>query len=307
MTWRKSDQTIPLDQQKVPAVCPPGVDWINPNAVESYTPLGTPLDSAQVNPFRLTDRLRMLAEEAGATFCTRRKVTKIIYSPNNKSVTAIEYQTGTQTKSLWVDDLIIAAGPWSPTLLPQLRMGHPHSHSIIYRTPYTFSAHVLFPIYEQENATAHMGGPFPELYPRPADSLYEFPTVYACGPDDNAAPLPETSRDVQVDTKAIGELAKAVRAVLDVAVAATAAKGEPMVKQACYKPQLKPHGEGQEVGPAVGPVRGVKGLWVATGHDEWGVSNGPGTGLVMAEWLLEGEPKSLVGDGSVLDPMRWMG
>ena len=301
MTWRKPDQAIPPGKDEGVAVRPPGVDWINPGAVESYTPLGTPEDSAQVIPFHLTDRLRMLAEEGGAVFSTRSKATRIIYSPDSKKVTAIEYQTGTQTRTLGVDDLIIAAGPWSPTLLPRLRMGYHRSHSIVHRTPSTLSPNILFPIYEQENSTADTGGVFPEIYPRPADTLSEFPTVYTCGPDDEE-PLPETSGDVQVDMGAIGELQRAVRAVSDV----VAALGEPMVKQACYKPQLRPHEEGEEVGPAVGPVRGVMGLWVATGHDEWGISNGPGTGLVMAEWLLEGKPKSLVGDGSVLDPMLWM-
>lgn len=40
----------------------------------------------------------------------------------------------------------------------------------------------------------------------------------------------------------------------------------------------------------------------AAGHSCWGILNGPATGLVMAELIAEGKPKSV--DIRKLDPQR---
>ena len=67
--------------------------------------------------------------------------------------------------------------------------------------------------------------------------------------------------------------------------------GKVLVRQACYKAQIPPHADGEEVGPILGPG-GPEGLWIATGLDEWGIQNGPGAGLVMSEMILEGRSRS---------------
>ena len=41
----------------------------------------------------------------------------------------------------------------------------------------------------------------------------------------------------------------------------------------------------------LGPTS-IKSLWLATGHDEWGIQNAPGTGLIMRELILEGAAHS---------------
>lgn len=53
----------------------------------------------------------------------------------------------------------------------------------------------------------------------------------------------------------------------------------------------------------VGPLN-IRGLSLATGLDEWGVSNGPGVGLVMSEMIREGKAKSA--DVLSLDPKYWV-
>jgi glycine/D-amino acid oxidase-like deaminating enzyme len=40
----------------------------------------------------------------------------------------------------------------------------------------------------------------------------------------------------------------------------------------------------------VGPVPGVQGLWSATGCNGSGFSSSPAIGLLLAEWMIEGEP-----------------
>jgi glycine/D-amino acid oxidase-like deaminating enzyme len=42
----------------------------------------------------------------------------------------------------------------------------------------------------------------------------------------------------------------------------------------------------------IGPVQGIDGVYVASGHSCWGITQGPGTGLVMSEILLQGQAHS---------------
>ncbi len=52
----------------------------------------------------------------------------------------------------------------------------------------------------------------------------------------------------------------------------------------------------------VGPVRGVRGLWCATGCNGSGFSSSPALGQVLAEWIVEGAPSI---DLSILQPGRF--
>ncbi len=54
--------------------------------------------------------------------------------------------------------------------------------------------------------------------------------------------------------------------------------------------------------PAIGPVAGVPGLWVATGHAMQGMTLGPVTGYLLAEWILDGKPSL---DIAPLSPERF--
>jgi len=54
--------------------------------------------------------------------------------------------------------------------------------------------------------------------------------------------------------------------------------------------------------PAVGPVRGYRGLFLATGHAMMGVTLGPVTGKLIADFVLDGRPSL---DIAALDPNRF--
>ncbi len=71
-------------------------------------------------------------------------------------------------------------------------------------------------------------------------------------------------------------------------------------KQACYLPRHVRFGD--ERSPLVGRTT-VPGLWVASGHTCWGIQNGPATGCLMAEFLLDGEARSA--DIDELDPRKF--
>ena len=68
--------------------------------------------------------------------------------------------------------------------------------------------------------------------------------------------------------------------------------------QACYLP-TSPDGE-----PLIGPVPGVRGAFVATGHSCWGILSAPATGLGIAELITAGEATSV--DLSPYDPARFI-
>jgi glycine/D-amino acid oxidase-like deaminating enzyme len=61
----------------------------------------------------------------------------------------------------------------------------------------------------------------------------------------------------------------------------------PHTQQVCYWPETI---DGL---PLLGPLPGVKGVFVAAGHSVWGILQGPATGKAMAELIVDGEAKCL--------------
>jgi glycine/D-amino acid oxidase-like deaminating enzyme len=54
--------------------------------------------------------------------------------------------------------------------------------------------------------------------------------------------------------------------------------------------------------PLIGPVPGVAGAFVATGHGPWGMLNAPATGQALAELIAEGATTTV--DLRPFDPAR---
>lgn len=104
-------------------------------------------------------------------------------------------------------------------------------------------------------------------------------------------PLPETADLVQCDEARCDDIAAYLGTISPVLAAAPI-----KAKQACYLPQ---HTEGYGL---VGRTP-VSGLWIAAGHSCWGIQNGPATGKLMSEFIMDGEAKSA--DVSDLDPMQY--
>ena len=265
----------------------PEIDWLAPGALKSYTEI--PSHSAQVNPFLYTTNMARLAAEKGAQVIIG-KATNIKYSADNddRSVTSVEYTTQNgSVERLDATDVIVAAGPWTPRLLPQVQLQAPRGHSVVIKPTQPMSPHVLFPTISPAADSGLKDLISPEIYPRPADTLYDFETVYSAGPDDYEAPLPPNTDEVAIDPQKCDDITQALSSV-----SPPLWDGQVLVRQACYKPQIRAHEDGEEVGPMVGSVPGTRGLWLATGHDEWGMSNSAGTGLVVSEMVFEGEAKS---------------
>jgi glycine/D-amino acid oxidase-like deaminating enzyme len=244
-----------------------------------------------------TQTLAKLAEEKGAEIIFG-SATKFNYKDDGKSIESVVYTKEGTSDTITATDVVIAAGPWTTKLFPSIQLGAPRGHSVVVRPSRDLSPYVLFPKIEPPANGSIKSILSPEIYPRPGDGLHSFDTVYACGPDDYSVPLPGTTEEVEVDKKKCEDVWNAVSSV-----SREIHDGEVITNQACYKPQIRPHEEDEEVGPIVGPAD-IKGVWLATGHDEWGVSNSVGTGLVMSEMILEGEAKSA--DCESLDPKHFL-
>jgi hypothetical protein len=214
-----------------------------------------------------------------------------------KVVKSVEFKDDDGTHTIDATDILVAAGPWTPNLLPSVSLLTPRGHSVIVKPTRPLSPSILFPNIQPAPASPFDELLSPDIYPRPADQLYEFDTVYASGPDDYETSLPSGTGDVELVDQKCANVLKAIGSVSQ-----EIHDGALVKKQAYYKPQIRKHEEDEEVGPMVGPV-GTHGLWVATGHDEWGIQNGPGTGLVMSEMILEGKAHSA--DCSSLDPKHF--
>lgn len=280
------------------AKVPSDLDWLLPGSVKSYTEVGNLNNSGQVNPLAFTETLAQLAKEKGAEVIIG-SATAINYRDEDSGISSVSYTQNGTSKTLKATDIVLAAGPWTPKLFPATNLGHPpRGHSVVVRPSRDLSPYVLF---------ANIGAPengslsnllSPEIYPRPGDNIHEFDTVYACGPDDYEVPLPDSTDTVAVDEQRCDDVYTAVGSV-----SKPIHEGEVITKQACYKPQIRPHEEGEEIGPIVGPT-GIQGLWLATGHDEWGIQNAPGTGLVMSEMIFDGAAHSA--DCESLDPKHFL-
>ena len=276
---------------------PPALDWLLLSSVKSYSEVGDPNNTGQVNPYMFTKTLAELAEEKGVKVILG-SAFAIDYTKDKSGIESVQYMKNGSRQTLNATDILLAAGPWTTKLFPPARLGAPRGHSIVVRPSRDLSPYVLFTnITASPNDT--LRNPLsPEIYPRPGDLLHDFDTAYACGPDDYGVPLPDTSDEVAVDQKSCNDIRTAVESVSQ-----EIHDGEVITRQACYKPQMRPHDEGEEVGPMVGPT-GIRGLWIATGHDEWGIQNAPGTGLVMSEMIFEGTARSA--DCEPLDPKHFL-
>ncbi|KAK2602723.1 hypothetical protein N8I77_009231 [Diaporthe amygdali] len=286
------------------SVLPSDLDWIDHKLVQHYEQMGRPgyTETAQVHPFYFTTAIAELAREAGVDIRTQAKVAKITPSQADGTKT-VEYEDrqhdGAARLITGVTDVIVTAGPWTGTLLPRTKVEGLRAHSVVYEadvSPYAIFTDIQLPSdYIPEHRAKlgqkrkHRGNVDPEIYARP------FGEVYACGEPDKNVPLPETADQVQCDEAQCDDLTAYIGTVSP-ALAAAPVKA----KQACYLPRHMRFGD--ERSPLIGQTS-APGVWVAAGHTCWGIQNGPATGCLVAEMLLDGAATSA--DIEVLDPKKF--
>ncbi|KAM0479851.1 hypothetical protein ACHAPX_004428 [Trichoderma viride] len=287
-----------LQDEELPA----DLDWIDREVVRGWAEMGSPgaTETAQVHPYHFTTSIAELAQKGGVTIKTNAKVTRLVTS--KVAVEGVEYldrTTDEVNKITDVTDIIVAAGPWTGRVLPRAKVEGLRAHSVVYDvnvTPYAVFTDIELPAdfipdhrAKMGQKRQHKGRVDPEIYARP------FNEAYACGEPDSEVPLPETADQVQFNESHCDDIISYFATVSPVLAAAPI-----KAKQACYLPRHIRFG--QESGPLIGPTV-TPGLWVAAGHTCWGIQNGPATGKLMSEYILDGEAKSAnVGN---LDPRKF--
>ena len=266
---------------------PEDLDWISADSARSYESMGSERDTAQVHPYQFTTSMAELAQEAGAEIIIG-KCTSL--NPTTKTLT---YTTTTSNEPTTLNptDIILTAGPWTPTLLPTAPISATRAHSVVITpsapiSPYALFTSISLPKNFKIGTKSRAMHVTPEIYARPSNS------VYACGEGDNLIPLPATTAEVEVDASRCQDVIDYISSISD-----ELRDGKVEARQACYLPTVESGG-----GPLVGPT-GHEGVWVATGHTCWGICNGPATGKIMSEFVMDGEVSCAQGLGG-LDPRR---
>jgi glycine/D-amino acid oxidase-like deaminating enzyme len=252
----------------------PAPGWLDGAAVVTAA-LGSTATTAQVHPARFTGAL-LDAARAGATELRLGVVEDVI--ERDGAVRGVRVDG----EAIEADAVLLALGPWTGRFAKRLALPTVRGlkgYSVILARP-DVPAHALFVDYR----TAAGRVLEPEIYPRPDG------TVYVCGMAD-PAPLPDSPDAVDVSEAACEIL---VRAAAWVSTALGAARIER--RQACYRPVT------DDGLPLIGPVPGVRGAYVATGHGPWGMLNAPATGLALAELIVDGAAACV--DLAPFDPAR---
>lgn len=268
---------------------PEDLDWFADECVQAYDAMGTPENTAQVHPQLFTTSIAKLAEEKGVKI-TMGRVEKI--NKSSTGVQSVSYipQGEDQSKTIEATDVVLTAGPWTSSLLPEAPISALRAHSVTIQPTRPVSAYAIFtsislPKDFRDGVKSRTQHVTPEIYARPNNE------IYACGEGDHMVPLPATAADVETDQKRCQDVVDYVSSISD-----ELRDGKVMERQACYLPQVVGSG-----GPLIGPTN-TKGLWLAAGHTCWGIQNGPGTGKLMSEFVMDGKASSA--KISSLDPRR---
>jgi glycine/D-amino acid oxidase-like deaminating enzyme len=253
--------------------------------VQKTERIGTTKTTAQLHPYKFCQTLIEEAESRGAKVRIA-SVEGLIF--DKYKITAVRLNDDVL---LPVDTIVVAMGPWSGPCLQWLvkQGGRMYSlpdvngqraHSLLLRPSIPISPHICF-------VELSLGHKFsePEFYPRPDGN------VFVSGEIDEGA-LPESASESKANPTSIKNL-KRDCSLLSPEILGTAT----VVKENCCWMPIS-----SDTLPLIGKVPWLDGVYVATGHSVWGISNSAGTGLVIAEMIVMGQAQSI--DVRALAPLR---
>ena len=254
---------------------PSELDWLS-EYVTIAGRIGTPDTTAIVHPRKFTMGMMAAAERLGAKL-RRGRVTGIIRHTDGKAG-GVEVDGSV----IEADAVVVAMGPWS--LLAAGWMELPvvfgqRSPSVVYDTGSDVPAHALFLEYQDEQE----GALTVEVFPRADGSTHI--TAFS-----GQQPLPLDPAAIAAEADEIARLTAICERL------SPAFRAERIIaRQACFRPVT------QDGLPLIGKVAGSEGLYVATGHNVWGILNAPATGEALADLIAGQRPRI---DLSPFDPKR---
>jgi glycine/D-amino acid oxidase-like deaminating enzyme len=240
--------------------------------------LGTTETTGIVHPRKFTTAMMRAAQRQG-TELREGRVIGMIRRADGASVAGVELDDGV----IEADAVVVAMGPWS--LLAARWMDLPavfgqRSPSLVYDLGADVPADALF-LETQEDSGAVVSV---EVFPRADGSTHV--TAFS-----DQAPLPLDPAAVTPDQGELGRL-QAIAERLSPLF-----RSERIIaRQACFRPVT------QDGLPLIGKVAASEGLYVATGHNVWGILNAPATGEALAELIADGE--AVTTDLTPFDPVR---
>jgi glycine/D-amino acid oxidase-like deaminating enzyme len=242
----------------------PTPDWLG-NETAVHGQLGTTTSTAQVQPGEFTKAMMRAAEANGATLRIG-AVEGVTLDDEGSRVTGV----GVDGESLAADAVVIAMGPWSVLACQWLPLPGVYGlkgHSFVFRYQPPDDPRALFVEYEAARGEVDS----PEVFPR------DDGTTYVCGARGHD-PLPVDPEHIGIEAEPAERLLRQIQRF-----APDLAASEILATQACYRPVT------EDGLPLIGPVPGITGGYIATGHSVWGILNAPATGEAMAELLLDGQ------------------
>ncbi|MBR0782258.1 NAD(P)/FAD-dependent oxidoreductase [Bradyrhizobium iriomotense] len=253
---------------------PSALGWLSDGVVIAQR-IGTAKTTAIVHPRKFTWAVMNAALAQGATLRAGR-ITDIVRDGDRATGVEVEGSV------VAADAIVIAMGPWS--LLAAQWMSLPavygqRSPSIVYDTAADVPAEALFLECEEDGSAVSI-----EVFPR-ADGSTHITALsdIAALPLDPAAVTPDVDAIARLQTMSerLSPLFRPERII---------------AQQACFRPVT------QDGLPLIGKVPYSEGLYVATGHNVWGILNAPATGEALAELITEGATREV--DLSPFDPTR---
>jgi glycine/D-amino acid oxidase-like deaminating enzyme len=264
-----------LPDRNISRQMPSELDWLT-EGVTIAGQIGTPDTTAIVHPRKFTMGMIAAAERLGAKL-RRGRITGIVRHADGK---ARGVEVGGDI--IEAEAVVVAMGPWSllaagwidlPVVFGQ------RSPSVVYDTGSDVPAHALFLEYRDE----HEGALTVEVFPRADGSTHV--TAFS-----GQQPLPLDPAAITAEADEIARLTAICERL------SPAFREERIIaRQACFRPVT------QDGLPLIGQVAGSDGIYVATGHNVWGILNAPATGEALAELIAGQRPRV---DLSPFDPRR---
>jgi glycine/D-amino acid oxidase-like deaminating enzyme len=236
---------------------PAELDWLAAGVVITSR-LGTAETTAIVHPRMFTTAMMSAAQSHGAEV-RRGRITGIVRRAEGSTVEGVGVDGGI----IEADAVVVAMGPWS--VIAAKWMSLPavfgqRSPSLVYDTGTDVPADALFLDYHEDSGAVVAV----EVFPRAnGNTLVTAFSDQAPLPFDPAAVAPEP-----------GEIDR-LQAICE-RLSPTFRAEKIIARQACFRPVT------QDGLPLIGRMRQVEGVYLATGHNVWGILNAPATGEALA-------------------------
>jgi glycine/D-amino acid oxidase-like deaminating enzyme len=256
---------------------PSALGWLSPGVVIAGQ-IGTADTTAIVHPRKFTTGMMRAAQSRGAEL-RHGQVTGVVRNTHGTTARGVEVDGGV----IEADAVVIALGPWSllaaewMTLPPVFGQRSP---SVVYDTASSVPADALFlDDHGEDGAVVTV-----EVFPR-ADG-----STHLCALSD-IVPLPLDPAEVTPEAEAISRLER-----IGERLSPHLGRDRIIARQACFRPVT------EDGLPLIGRVPRSDGLYVATGHNVWGILNAPATGEALASLIADGVSGHV--DLSPFDPIR---